>query len=146
MVPAPTTSSRARVLVPAVGVVVLLVAGLAWWFAQRREDDGARGPETSYEATVAGLCRAASLSAAGDRSAASNTFYDQSHLTLHLLAARVEAQDRRVAADLLVQKDRVEYELDTGAATLPADLRALADHARTAIGIIGAPVPEGCTR
>ncbi len=77
----------------------------------------------------AGLCEAAASPAT-----ARALFFDRSHEALHTVARGVEEVDRAQAGALLQAKEKVESELDSRPASLPDDLRRLADVYRTSLG------------
>ena len=137
-------SSRPRLLIPIIGTAVIVVIGVVALVVHARNESSER-PRTSNATTVVGLCQAAREAADGDRVAATNTFYDQSHQSLHVLAAQVESRDRSIATRLLETKNTVENELNIGGPALPGNLRALAEDARDAMRALGKPVPNGCT-
>ncbi len=84
----------------------------------------------------AGLCEAAASPAT-----ARTLFFDRSHEALHTVARGVEDVDRAQAGALLQAKEKVESELDARPASLPDDLRRLADVYRTSLGRLAIEAP-----
>ena len=93
-------SSRAAAVV----VAVLLTIGAACGSDEERGDPG-RPPDN---AAYLGVCRALGAVKAGDTDQARTIFGDQAHGPLHDLSARVDDEDRAIAARLLEAKQRVE--------------------------------------
>ena len=73
-------------------------------------------------------------------------FYDRAHDHLHELARQAQATDRPAAARLLEAKQRVEHDLDAGAAPprLVGDLDRLLAATDAALTAISIP-PPACT-
>ena len=103
---------------------------------------GSLGPVTPEAAAdaVLGLCE---ISGATERDAAATTFFDRSHLTLHVIAAATEVADRGASADLLEAKQVIEAELADP--VLPGsfgrDVRTLLAATRRALEAIGLGSP-----
>lgn len=128
-----------RVLPAALGLLVL--AGAC------SNGDGGGGPTGPLSADAAGeavlgLCE---IREATDADAASATFQDRTHQTLHDLAAAAEPIDRGVTADLLTSKQRVEADLEQPALpeTFGADVETLLSATRAALETVGLDAP-GC--
>jgi hypothetical protein len=90
---------------------------------------------------VAALC---DLRVTTDPGAASATFFDRAHSTLHELAAATQTVDRGPAAELLESKQVVEADLrsDTLPASFRQDVEELLAAARAALDTIGSTAPD----
>jgi hypothetical protein len=89
---------------------------------------------------ILGLCE---IAGAGDRDAASATFQDRSHQTLHVIAAATEVVDRAAAAELLAAKQQVEADLapDSLPNGFGGHVEGLLEATRAALGAIGLAAP-----
>jgi hypothetical protein len=105
---------------------------------------GSLGVMTADAGTQAltALCELRSVT---DRDQANALFFDQAHLTLHVLAAATEPVDRVPAAGLLEAKQVVEADLlaDTLPQTFADDVGALLVATRGALKTVDLPAP-GC--
>jgi cytosine/adenosine deaminase-related metal-dependent hydrolase len=91
---------------------------------------------------AAALCTA-KRQAATDPLVARRVFYDRAHDHLHELARQAQRTDRPTAARLLEAKQRVEHDLDAGAAPqrLAGDLDRLLAATDAALTVISIPSP-----
>lgn len=95
------------------------------------------------------LCAAVDATDAGDVGAAEKAVFGRVHDQLHDLAARVEEEDRTVAARLLEAKAAVETDLarervDRDRDVLARNLAELAAATAAAIDAVGGEPPEPC--
>ncbi len=95
------------------------------------------------------LCAAVDATDAGDVEAAEKAVFGRVHDQLHDLAARVEEEDRTVAARLLEAKAAVEADLarergDRDRDVLARNLAELAAATAAAIDAVGGDPPEPC--
>ncbi|HSJ51675.1 MAG TPA: hypothetical protein VLA90_10390 [Actinomycetota bacterium] len=127
-----------RVLPAALGLLVLAGA------CSNNDGGGPTGPLSADAAgeAVLGLCE---IREATDADAASATFQDRTHQSLHDLAAAAEPIDRGVTADLLTSKQRVEADLEQPALpeTFGADVETLLSATWAALETVGLEAP-GC--
>jgi hypothetical protein len=116
----------------AVLAVALLCIGVLVTVVRRSNSDAAAiDPEViaiSYPIVIPDLCRTLVEVAAGERTAAYNSFYDKAHPALHVLAADVDRRGesgRATGTRLRRAKSKVEAEIITFPTTLQSDLTAL---------------------
>jgi hypothetical protein len=89
-----------------------------------------QGPVTQSEAdsTIAGLCEMLELGR-HDRDGVNDAFFDESHASLHRIAAEAQSDDRAATGLLLERKQLVENDLlsDPIPKTFDDDIQALVD-------------------
>jgi len=91
----------------------------------------------------AALCEVASDVRSGDTKRARAPFFDDAHQDLHSLADEAARSVRPAAARLLEAKERVEAGF-AGVGPDSDDVEELIAATRTAVGVVGDPVPEPC--
>ncbi len=128
------------------GLVGLLLGGaFGFWQTRRTVASEETVPGTFLDTVGPGLCTMTSQLAAGRKTDAYNTFWNEVHLPAHALAAELTtAGDRAEAANFQRSKMAVERDLSTLAATLGPSVDALTKETRTALAAAGRPVPEPC--
>jgi len=100
-------------------------------------------PATRLADALQGVCLARAQALAGNSLAAQETFFDRSHDTLHVLALALEGVDRAKAGELLLAKQLVESDLESGAtrAALAQDLGRLAEVTRSGLARLDISTP-----
>lgn len=137
-----TFSARRLLLLGLVGL--LLGGGFGFWQTRRSAAEETI-PGTFLDAVGPGLCTMTAELAAGRKTDAYNTFWNEVHLPAHALAAELTtAGDRAEAANFQRSKMVVERDLSTLATSLAASVNALIEQTRVALAAAGRPPPEPC--
>jgi hypothetical protein len=143
---------RAAAWIGILGTTALSAAALVGLSSCRASGSGVTPPRPSgslgvvttegARRAVSALCEIAAHEGA-DRDAASATFYDPAHQTLHVIAAAVERRDRAAAAALQQAKGVVEDDLarERLPRSFAGDIEALVSETRDGLERIGIDVP-----
>ncbi len=130
----------------ALAIVGLLAGGIFGFLRARSDTDSSasNAPVAFLDALVPGLCTMEAQLGDGLRGEASNTFWNDVHLSAHALGAELVEVDRTDAAAFQRAKLAVETDLATLAPGLARSVASFENVARTALVTIGRPEPAPC--
>lgn len=127
--------------------VVGLLAGGVFGFVRARsttDSSASNVPVAFLDGVVPGLCTMEAQLAAGQRGEASNTFWNDVHLSAHALSAQLAETDRTEAAAFMRSKLTVETDLSTLAPGLVRSVASFEKVARAALATVGRPEAAPC--
>ena len=127
--------------------IVGLLAGGVFGFLRARstaDSSASNVPVAFLDGVVPGLCTMKAQLASGQRGEASNTFWNDVHLSAHALAARLAEADRTEAAAFMRSKLAVETDLAKLAPGLGRSVASFENVARTALATVGRPEAAPC--
>lgn len=127
-------------------VVGLLAGGVFGFLRARSTTDSSTSnvPVAFLDGVVPGLCAMEAQLASGQRGEASNTFWNDVHLSAHALAAELVEVDRTESAVFQRAKLAVETDLATLALSLIQSVTSFEKVARTALVTVGRPEAAPC--
>ncbi len=133
-------------------VIGLLAGGLYGFVKARNTSDSSasnvsasNGSVAFVDGVVPGLCKMEAQLASGQKGEASNTFWNDVHLSAHAFAAALVDVDRAQAAAFQRSKLAVETDLATLAPGLARSVASFEKVARTALASVGRPEAAPCT-